>query len=188
MAQTDLFDAPALEPEGLRHRADLITEAEADDLVRILDGLAFAPFDFQGHLAHRQVASFGWRYDYADRRLREAPPIPDALLPLRRKCAAFAERPAEEFEQVLINLYEPGAGIGWHRDRPQFAEVIGLSLLAPCDLRFRRRTEHGWMRRTLRLEPRSAYLLSGPARWEWEHSIRPLPARRYSVTFRRRST
>ena len=33
-------------------------------------------------------------------------------------------------------------------------------------------------------EPGSAYLLSGPARREWEHSIPALEALRYSVTFR----
>lgn len=187
MRQTDLFGVPALGPDGLSYQADFITQAESDDLASFLAGLSFEPFDFHGHLARRQVASFGWRYDYGHRLVRQAPPIPQALRPLRARCAAFARRPAERFEQVLINLYEPGAGIGWHRDRPQFDEVVGVSLLAPCAMRFRQRQGGGWKRRLLPLEPRSAYLLSGPARWDWEHSIAPLPARRYSITFRSRA-
>ena len=94
------------------------------------------------------------------------------------------KKTADSFEHVLINKYEPGAGIGWHRDRPQFDEVVGVSLLAPCSLRFRRESGETWNRLSAILEPRSAYLLSGPSRREWQHSILPLDLLRYSITFR----
>jgi alkylated DNA repair dioxygenase AlkB len=90
----------------------------------------------------------------------------------------------EDLQQVLLNEYQPGAPIGWHRDRPIFAEVVGISLLAPCAFRLRRRTDAGFERVSVRLEPRCAYLLSGPARGVWEHSIPPVDALRYSITFR----
>lgn len=182
--QGELFADPAALPEGFRHQPGLISEDEANALVRGLEGLAFRPFEFQGRLALREVVGFGWRYDYSRRQVLAAEPIPDFLLSLRKTAAAFAGRPPEAFEQVLINAYRPGAGIGWHRDKPQFGEVVGVSLLAPCTLRFRRRAATGWQRRSLQVCPRSAYLMSGPARHAWEHSIPPVSARRYSITLR----
>jgi alkylated DNA repair dioxygenase AlkB len=117
----------------------------------------------------------------------EAAPFPSFLVSLRRKVAEIFGRPAEAFRQVLINEYRPGAGIGWHRDKAQFDEVVGVSLLTPCTLRFRRKAEgegQGWSRASLTVEPRSAYLLSGPARTVWEHSIPALDRLRYSITLR----
>ena len=116
--------------------------------------------------------------------LLEAPPLPSFLEPMRAKIAENFNRPAEAFTQVLINEYRPGAGIGWHRDKAQFDEVVGVSLLAPCVMRFRRRSGETWERRSLTVEPRSAYLLAGPARTIWEHSIPAVDRHRYSITFR----
>jgi alkylated DNA repair dioxygenase AlkB len=130
------------------------------------------------------VVSFGWRYDFSRSHLLKADDIPPELLPLRATAAAFAGHRPEDLQQVLINKYEPGAPIGWHRDRPVFAEVVGVSLGAPCTFRLRRRTATGFERKSLILQPRSAYLLAGPARTEWEHSIPPVDQLRYSITFR----
>ena len=149
-----------------------------------LAALPFKPFDFHGYQANRQVVGFGFRYDYGARQVVEAPPLPSFLDPLRQKIAAAFDRPAEAFEQVLINEYRPGAGIGWHRDKAQFDEVVGVSLLAPCTFRFRRKSGNAWDRISLAVEPRSAYLLSGPSRTVWEHSIPALDRHRYSITFR----
>jgi hypothetical protein len=85
---------------------------------------------------------------------------------------------------VLINEYRPGARIGWHRDKAQFNEVVGVSLLAPSVLRFCRKAAETWDRVLLAVEPRSAYLLSGAARTVWEHSIPALDQLRYSITMR----
>jgi alkylated DNA repair dioxygenase AlkB len=183
-SQGDLFNAPGALPEGFRYQAELLTAAEEAALARELGALPFKPFDFHGHLANRQVVSFGFSYDYGSRRMLDAAPIPEFLEPLRRKIAAVFRRPAETFEQVLINEYRAGAGIGWHRDRALFAEVVGVSLLAPCILRFRRRLDEAWDRMSLTVEPCSAYLLSGASRTLWEHSIPPLDRHRYSITFR----
>jgi alkylated DNA repair dioxygenase AlkB len=104
-----------------------------------LESLPFQPFDFHGHLANRRVIGFGLRYDYDRRRLVEAPPVPNFLLSLRAKVATFAQKSPDAFTQVLINEYRPGAGIGWHRDKPHFADVAGVSLLAACDFSLRRK-------------------------------------------------
>ena len=143
-----------------------------------------SPFDFHGYLANRQVVSFGYRYDYDRGAVVEASPFPSFLVSLRNKVAAIFDRPAEDFHQVLINEYRPGAGIGWHRDKAQFDEVVGVSLLAPCVLRFRRGAAETWDGVSLAVEPCSAYLLSGAARTVWEHSIPALDQLRYSITLR----
>lgn len=182
--QPDLFAAADDLPEGFRYQANLVTADEEADLLRHLQRLPFQPFDFHGHLANRQVIGFGLRYDYDRRQVVEAPPIPDFLMTLRRKVATFGGLPESAFEQVLINEYRPGAGIGWHRDKPHFETVAGVSLLAPCSFRLRRKNGTKWDRKTIIVEPRSAYLLSGPARDEWEHSIPPLTEHRYSITLR----
>jgi len=116
--------------------------------------------------------------------MRAAPAIPEWLMPLRDKVGAFSGRPAEAFVQVLVNQYRPGAGIGWHRDKPHFEEVVRVSLLSPGAFRFRLKDGAAWERRSLIVEPRSAYPLSGPSRHLWEHSIPPGDALRYSITFR----
>ena len=182
--QEDLFGRQDDLPEGFRYQADLITAEEESELVGELQNLPFHPFDFHGHLANRRVVGFGLRYDYDRRAVVEASPIPDFLMPLREKVAAFAGRPAAAFQQVLINEYREGAGIGWHRDKPHFEDVAGVSLLAPCSFRLRRKNGAKWDRKTIIVVPRSAYLMTGVARNEWEHSIPPLSAYRYSITLR----
>ncbi len=182
--QADLFATPPAMPEGFRYQPNLIGQGDHDDLAALLATMPFKPFDFGGRLANRQVVTFGFGYDYGAHRLREAPPIPEALLPLRAKVAAFAGRPAEAFVQCLINEYREGAGVGWHRDRPHFGDVVGVSLLSASPFRFRLKQGDTWLRRTLTVEPRSAYLISGPARSEWDHSVPPVEAHRYSITFR----
>lgn len=183
-AQPDLFGAPVLEPEGLRLEARFLEPGEQDALAARFAALPFAPFEFHGWTGARRVVSFGSRYDFARGRLEPADPLPGFLRALADRAADWAGLPPEAIAQALITEYRPGAGIGWHRDRPQYGQVVGLSFGAPCRLRFRRRDGAGWARRAVDLPPGSAYRLDGPARWDWEHGIAPLAALRYSATFR----
>lgn len=185
-SQPGLFggDASGL-PEGLVYRPGLVGEADERALLERVRGLPFREFEFHGFTGRRRVVSFGWRYDFSARHLQKADDIPDFLLPLRAEAAAFGGLDPAELQHVLVTEYAPGAGIGWHRDKDVFGRVVGVSLLSPCALRFRRRSGAGkWERARLEAEPRSAYLLSGPARSAWEHSIHAVAALRYSVTFR----
>lgn len=183
--QFDLFGAPAMAlPEGLRHAADMIAPDEAERLVDIFADLPFETFDFHGFKGNRRIVSYGGRYDFSASRLEDAEPIPDFLLPARAAAAAFAGLEPEAIRHAMVTEYAPGAGIGWHRDRPEFDRVIGLSFVSEATMRFRRRREAGWERASLPLAPRSAYLLDGPARRDWQHSIAPGARLRYSVTFR----
>jgi alkylated DNA repair dioxygenase AlkB len=183
--QPDLFEkAPAAAPAGLAYAQAFIDSREEAELAGNISALPFKPFEFHGFTGNRRTVSFGLHYAFDGSGLREAEPVPGWLEPLRARAAGFAGRRPDEFVHALVIEYAPGAGIGWHRDRPVFGDVVGVSLLAPAPLRFRRRSGTGWERFTLTAEPRSAYLLSGEARHEWEHSIPRLETLRYSVTLR----
>lgn len=183
LRQPSLFE-PAV-PEGFVYRPDFLSPEEERALVANLSSLEFKPFEFQGFVGKRRVVSFGWRYDFNQGGLKAADEIPAFLRPLQDRACDFAGLAPGELHQLLVTEYAPGAAIGWHRDRSVFAEVVGISLLGSCNFRFRRRRDDGWERVALIVEPRSAYLLAGPARTEWEHSIPGVEALRYSLTFRR---
>jgi alkylated DNA repair dioxygenase AlkB len=182
--QPGLFAEESMLPEGFQYWPEFLSIREERDLVRQFESLPFENFQFHGFTGNRRTVSFGWHYDFTRESLKKADDMPSFLLPLRERCATFAELPASAFQHVLIIEYASGAGIGWHRDKAIFDEVFGISFLAPCDFRFRRKAGEKWERAKIVAEPRSAYLLSGPSRTEWEHSIPPVDQLRYSVTFR----
>ena len=181
-AARDLFAEPLI--AGLDYRDEFISADEESELLERLEALDLAPFRFHGWLGNRKTQSFGWRYDFDDASFTPADPLPEWLLPLRKQAAAFAGVEPQDFVHVLLARYDPGAGIGWHRDRSVFEKVVGVSLGSPASLRFRRRKPGGFERASLQVEPRSAYLLTGEARHQWEHSIAPGGRLRFSITFR----
>jgi alkylated DNA repair dioxygenase AlkB len=171
-------------PEGFLYQPVLIGPAEEHALVSRIRELPFREFEFHGYLGKRRIVSFGWHYDYSGQRLRKADDIPDFLLPLRALAAPLADLEPVEFQHVLVTEYSPGAGIGWHRDKAVFGKEIGVSLVAPCVLRFRRKLGEKFERSNVAIQPRSAYVLTGPARHIWQHSISRVDTLRYSITFR----
>jgi DNA oxidative demethylase len=179
MTQADLFAEPLV--PGLDYCEDFIAPEEEAALLRQLEAMELAPFRFHGWTGNRKTHSFGWRYDFDDASFRPADPVPDWLEPLRDRAAALA---GDDIAHALIARYDPGAGIGWHKDRTVFERVVGVSLGSAATLRFRQRAPSGFRRFSLTVEPRSAYLLSGEARHQWEHSIAPGEQLRFSITFR----
>ena len=171
-------------PEGFRYEEDFLSTGEESELVAHIQKLKLKEFEFHGYLGKRRVASFGWHYDFASAQLNQADMIPDFLQATRERAAALVGVPAATFPHVLVTEYRPGTPIGWHRDRPVFELVIGVSLLSACTFRFRRRSDDGWERYSVVLDPRSIYLLSGHVREAWEHSIPAVESLRYSITFR----
>ena len=180
----DAPEPPPPLPEGFRYRPELVGAAEENEILRDIRELPFREFEFHGYLGKRRVVSFGWQYDFEGRQLRKVDDIPAFLLPVRDVAAGFAGLRPESLQHVLVTEYGPGAAIGWHRDKAVFGEIVGISLLAACTFRLRRAVGESWERVKLEAAPRSAYLLSGPARSEWEHSIPPVTSLRYSITFR----
>lgn len=171
-------------PEGFRYQADVLPADEEQELIAQLQELPLREFEFHGYVGKRRVMSYGWHYDFAQARLQPADEIPAFLHPLRQRAADFAGLAAEDLPHALVTEYSPGTTIGWHRDKGVFGDVVGISLLSACIFRLRRKTGPGWERYSLTAEPRSAYLLRGPSRTDWEHSIPAVDALRYSITFR----
>jgi alkylated DNA repair dioxygenase AlkB len=177
-------------PQGFRYQDDFITPAEEASLAGHIANVEFSAFEMRGVAARRRVAFFGSAYDSRNTPTAE---LPGFLFPLRARLAEWVQVKPEDFATALINEYPPGAPIGWHRDAPQYGIVTGLSLLTPCRMKLRpyvspsAHTKDSRSRKTtheLELFPRSAYLMSGQARSDYEHSIPAVEALRYSITFR----
>ena len=182
--QQELFRPEPDLPAGFRYEPELIAAAEESELVGHIEGLPFAPFEFHGFTGKRRVVSFGWRYDFNGGGLEKAHDMPGFLTRLRPAVGRFSGIDPSTFQHVMVTEYAPGAAIGWHKDRSVFGDVVGISLLAPCTFRLRKKGVSGWARRSLIAEPRSAYLLHGPSRTDWENSIPAVEQLRYSITFR----
>jgi alkylated DNA repair dioxygenase AlkB len=173
------------QPEGLVYRAEFMSGEEEQQLLSVLSSIDFRAVVMRGQAARRTVRHFGLDYDYESGELVPADPLPDSMVWLRDRCAALMEREPADLVQILVSRYPAGAGIGWHRDAPMFgSRIAGVSLLAPCRMRFQRTVRGVRSVAELELAPRSAYLLTGKARWSWQHSIPATKALRYSVTFR----
>jgi alkylated DNA repair dioxygenase AlkB len=192
-AQPDLFgEAPAAAVEGLRYERDFLSLAEEAELLGIVQGLPLKEMRYKEYTARRRGTSFGGSYDFDTNRLKPGPPLPEALHPLRAKVAAWAGIAPEDLGHTLIAEYRPGTPLGWHRDVPDFEDIIGVSLHNDAVMQFRPYVPgapaSGPAALEFLIEPRSVYLLRGPARWAWQHAIAPTEALRYSITLRTRRT
>lgn len=192
-AQPDLFgEAPVAAIEGLRYERGFLCAAEEAELLRIVQGLPLKEMRYKEYKARRRGTSFGGSYDFDTNRLKPGAPLPEALHPLRAKVAAWAGIGPEDLSHVLIAEYRPGTPLGWHRDVPDFEDIIGVSLHNDAVMQFRPyvpgAAASGPAALEFLIEPRSVYLLRGPARWAWQHAIAPTEALRYSITLRTRKT
>jgi alkylated DNA repair dioxygenase AlkB len=183
MAQLALFAEPNAGPEGLRYQPEFVSRTTEAELIGHILELPLRPFQFGAYEGKRRVASFGFRYDYTAKRLQEAEPLPAWLISVVNSVEKFADLPPGSVRQVLCTEYDVGVGIGWHRDKPHFDQIFGLSLGASCKFRFRRPDGDKWQRFTLTAEPRSLYMMHGESRQIWQHSIPGVEQRRYSITF-----
>jgi alkylated DNA repair dioxygenase AlkB len=172
-------------PPGLLYQLSFLTEDEERELIAEIETYPFHEVRMRGQVARRTVIHFGWDYDYEGWKVHPTTPPSPRLAALRDRCAAVAGVAAESLEQFLVARYPPGATIGWHRDAPMFGTpVVGVSLLSPCTMKFRRKIAEGYEVFNQLLEPRSLYILGGEARRMWQHSIPPTKALRYSITMR----
>jgi alkylated DNA repair dioxygenase AlkB len=184
VTQLALFPEQNAGPAGLRYQPEFVSQATEKELVSRISELPLKPFQFGAYEGKRRVASFGFRYDYTLRKLQEADPIPGWLTSIIGSVEKFGGLRGGSVRQILCTEYDAGVGIGWHRDKPHFDQIFGLSLKSPCKFRFRRAAGDRWARFTLTAEPRSLYMMSGESRQAWEHSIPAVEQPRYSITFR----
>lgn len=184
MGQLDFFTSESALPEGLIYSAEFISRNEERELVGGIGELQFGEIKMHGVVARRRAAHFGRSYEYQSARVGAAPPIPEFLLPLRERVGDFTGCRPADFAEVLVTEYAAGAGIGWHRDAPAFDFIVGISLLSECTMKFRPWPATQVKPLSLLLEPRSLYVLRGPARTRWQHHIPSAKRLRYSITLR----
>jgi alkylated DNA repair dioxygenase AlkB len=186
--QADLFAAPGPPlPEGMIYQREFLSVEEEAHWIAVVASLPLKEMNYRGYTARRRVVSFGGKYDFSAQRLAPASPLPAELEPLRAQAAAWLGLPPEAFTQTLVAEYREGTPLGWHRDVPDFEDVVGVSLLGEGVMRFRRYPPREPKKADvirLTLQPRSIYLLRGPARWAWQHNVAPAHELRYSITFR----
>jgi alkylated DNA repair dioxygenase AlkB len=181
VATASLFDVL---PAGFVYHPEFITVEDERALLEHIASMEFGAVKMRGVVARRRVRQFGWRYSFESFRVTPGSEMPGFLLPVRDRAAVLARVDPELLSEALVTEYPAGAAIGWHRDAPMFGIVVGISLLAPCTFRFRRGEATGEKPIKLELAPRSAYILDGEARSDWQHSIPPMRTLRYSITFR----
>ena len=188
--EPDLFgEVPAAAIEGLRYEHEFLTRAEEEELLRIVQGFELREMRYKEYTARRRGISFGGSYDFDKHRLRPGAPLPEALHPLRERVAAWMDMAPEDFTHMLLSEYRPGTPLGWHRDVPDFEDIVGVSLRSSAVMQLRPYPPASGSAPAsfqLLIEPRSIYMLRGEARWAWQHSIAPTEALRYSITVRTR--
>lgn len=195
--QPKLFDVPHSLPNGLVYRPHFITPAEEEVILAYIENL---PLEHATHTVHtakedlvvaarRRHMGFGWGWDYRRHKLISGEPLPRFLQGLQKKIAKWLQIEPARVAEALINEYSPGAAIGWHVDNEGFEKIVGVSLGGWCKMRFRPLKKINGRKDpadvvSLELEPRSAYIMQGPVRHHWQHSVAPVVAMRYSITFR----
>jgi alkylated DNA repair dioxygenase AlkB len=186
MTEADLFGPSATLPEGFVYQPGFLSPQEESALLEVFRSLPFQEAQYREWQAKRRVVSYGGRYDFTHHALDDAPPIPGFLEPLRARMTAWAGLSNDDVHHAMLAEYAPGTQLGWHRDVPEFDQVLGVSLLGRARMRLRPYPPKRGQRSThaIELEPRSAYVIKGPARWAWQHAISPTKELRYSITFR----
>lgn len=185
-----LFEVSAKVPDGFIYQENFISESEERELIREIQTLQLTPFKYYQFTGKRRTASFGWQYEFGSSEITTAPDVPAFVLPIRARAGNFFGIDPYSLVQASIIEYSIGSPIGWHRDIPHFGVVVGISLGAPCRMRFRKhsRARSKTSKRdeilSIELQPRSIYLMSGPSRESWQHSIPPVKALRYSMMMR----
>ncbi len=170
--QLTLIDLPGHLPNGLVYRPHFLTEDEELVLLAYIENLSMPLLRFKEHESKRRGMSFEHE-------------LPTFLLPLQHKVAKWLGVPRAAINEAFVQEYPMGYGIGWHRDR-ETPRVIGISLKGWARMRFRPIDKIGKVKEILsaELEPRSAYLMQGEVATRWQHSVAPVQALRYSITFR----
>lgn len=184
--QQELFASQLALPEGFTYAPGFLTVAQEAQLLEHFQALPFQEAQYKEWRARRRIVSFGGSYDFSRQQLRPAPPIPEFLHALRAQAAAWGALAPARLQHAMIAEYRPATQLGWHRDVPNFEDVIGVSLLGHARMRFRPWPPRPNQRTScaIDLEPRSVYLMRGAARWQWQHAVSPTRELRYSITFR----
>ncbi len=122
----------------------------------------------------RKVLHYGWRYNYTSGTREKAPSFPPVLNALRNILKIWEDGPKGfdllNLDQCIVNRYLPGQGIGAHIDSSSYGDVIAcFTFGGGREMEFTRGTE----KYRLYTTKNSLYVMSGEARGEWKHQMRP---------------
>ena len=191
LRQAGLFEAAQTLPHGLLYRAEFLSRKEESALLAAIATLPFREARFQQYFARRRVVHYHaagdtTSYDGNDGETFSSGPLPPFLTGLLQRISSWIDIPTSAFVHALVSEYRPGTPIGWHRDKPVYGTVVGISMHGWGRMRFRPFAQDPDPRDVvaLDLEPRSAYVMRGAIRWDWQHSMLPTKELRYSITFR----
>lgn len=181
--QPKLFDTPAALPNGLVYKPDFLTRDEEEILLAYIQNLPLFNAPYREYTARRRILNFGWSFDFERNKLIPGPALPTFLHGTQRKIAKWLQIPTRCVAEALVTEYTPGTQLGWHVDNEAFESIVGVSLGSWSKIRFRPLKNQKEII-PIELEPRSAYIMQGDVRWQWQHSVAPVPDLRYSITFR----
>lgn len=182
-----LFALKPIWPQGFNYFDNFLTATEEAKLIHEIANIELHAFSFQGYEAKRKVASFGYDYNFDKRSLTKGKSIPHCFDALIRKVGKTLGVDETDFGELLVTEYPIGSVINWHRDAFPFDLIAGVSLGADCTFRLRPHDKAKQGRSSVISFPvrqRSLYVIQGPARIEWQHSIAPVTSVRYSITLR----
>ena len=182
-SQPKLFDTAEALPNGLVYRPDFLSTDEEEILLAYIQNLPLFHAPFREYTAKRRIMNFGWSFDFRKNKLIPGPPLPTFLHGTQRKIAKWLQIPPANVAEALITEYSAGTQLGWHVDNEQFEKIVGVSLGSWSKIRFRPLKNPKEII-PIELEPRSAYIMQNEVRWQWQHSVAPVPDLRYSITFR----
>ena len=191
--QAGLFDVTQELPQGLLYEPEFLSREEEAALLAHIAPLELREARFREYFAKRRVAHFhdevdAPRYDDGGADSFTSGPLPPFLAALRDKVALRLDMPASAFIHALVSEYRPGTPIGWHRDKPAYGIVVGISLAGTGRMRWRPYAHQDAQHTvTLDLAPRSMYVMRDAIRWQWQHSMPPMRELRYSITMRTRA-
>jgi alkylated DNA repair dioxygenase AlkB len=179
-----------MQPQGLYY---LPNAFQGTDIIAALDQLPWSTVTASEN--SRRYQHFGSTYDYVKRKIiPDAAPIPEFLEPVRAHLAGYCTEHGlpSEFNQVIVNDYQPGQGISKHIDIKAYGPVIGCYTFGSGATMTFRRGEEIFHQHAV---ADSLYVMSGESRTAWTHEMASRKSdkvdgqtvkrgRRVSVTFR----
>jgi alkylated DNA repair dioxygenase AlkB len=164
---------------------------EHHNIIRLLDEDLDTPWKpITSSQNSRKVKHYGFAYNYRKTTAKEKlADIPDYLQVYKdtlEKTVLENLGVVVDFNQCIINNYEPGQSISKHIDSPAFGPIIGCYSIGDTTIGGKMRfTCDGMDKVDIHVKPGSLYLMSGDARYKWSHEmLKNKNGRRISITFR----
>lgn len=135
-------------------------------------------------LKRRRVKHFGYEFQYGSNNCDETKPLTDPENKMPEILDELFDRMLSDKlidakpDQLTVNYYEPGQGIGPHIDNTVAFEnfIISLSLMSSAIMEFRQKETKKISK--ILLNPNSLLVLKGQSRYKWSHSI---PERKHDL-------